>query len=179
MPLKINTDSILSKAKKFMGTDDAVSKINDIKRDVMSGKKKLSRGSTPHTPDDAANKFVEVLKQEIDASGVSRNVADAIDTLRVTGASYNGDGSYDIMVYFEPTPRLSLIPEKYGYISDLALLYNDGVDHIMHQVWGDWHGRLTGSLTTIPGAGFMESAIDVFMDSYADEYNVTNIKFDR
>ena len=179
MALRANMDSILAKAKQFMGSSEAKTRKDKIVSEVMTGKRKLENGGAVHTPEEAAAKFMDVLRQEIANSGVSDNVAAAISSLASTGATECGDGTYTIGVYFASNlSRPSLVPERYGGISDLATLYNEGAGP-MNQVWGYWHGNFVGSKTVIPGAGFMEAAVATFMGSYADEYNVTGITIDK
>lgn len=175
----INMDSILAKAQACMNTSEKKAQINDIVNKVMLGKIKLkTAGSTPspHSPEEAASKFIEVLRHEINSSGLSAEAADAISNLDYGAAHQVGENTYIISVYFvDDLSRPSLDESRYGSINDLAALFNTGVDHKMKPVHGEWHGHETWSRTVIPGTHFMEQAIQDFMGNYATEYNVTNI----
>ena len=75
---------------------------------------------------------------------------------------------------FNDTTMSSL---KSYYPVDLVELYNDGVDHVMRQIWEtDATGRKTTSRTVIPGSHYMEQAIINFMGNYAYEYNVISVE---
>ena len=87
-----------------------------------------------------------------------------------------GANVYTIEIFFTGNlSRPSLVPGKYGGISNLAALLNNGVDHEMNRVHGIWHGQETWSRTVIPGAHFVDDAVSSFMGSYASEYNVIDI----
>lgn len=180
----INWDSILAKANASLKTPENVKKIEGILDLIITaGKFPIGGGVTGagngsfHTPDEVANKFIEVLKQTIGSSGLSSNAIDAISNFYHTAPSGVGGGKYTIRIYFGgDLSRDSLGPKKYPEgINDLAELLNDGVDHTMKQVWGTWHGKHYGSRTVIPGAHFMEEAVNTFMSSYAKEYGVIDI----
>lgn len=180
----INWDSILAKANASLKTPQNVKKIEGIidliiatgKIPVGSGGAGVGGGSF-HPPDDVVNKFIDVLKQTISSSGLSQNAITAISNFEHSAPSGIGGGKYTIRVYFSgDLSRESLSPQKYPEgIKDLAELLNDGVDHTMKQVWGTWHGEHYGSRTVIPGAHFMEEAVNTFMSSYAKEYGVIDI----
>lgn len=179
--MAINWDSILAKANIALKTPQSIKKIEGIIDLIISaglpGRKAASGGGTLHAPDEVANKFIEVLKQTISSSGLSENAINAISEFYHTEPVGVGNGQYAMRVCFGgDLSRASLGPEKYPEgINDLAELLNDGVDHTMRQVWGTWHGEHYGSRTVIPGAHFMEEAINTFMSSYAKEYGVVDI----
>lgn len=136
----------------------------------------IANGAMKHTPEEAGEKFVEVLKSNIAGCGLSEGVASALGDVVCSGATDLGDGHFTVSVSFAGDLfRFSLDPDRYGGIDNLAALYNYGVGHTMRQVFGYWHGELTGSRTVIPGAHFMEAAVAEFMGSYAAEYGVTGI----
>lgn len=171
-------DSILRKAQAYMNTPKMQKRIQEKKDAIMLGIAPAGRGV--HTPEDAAFKFMDVLIREINSSGLSENAKAAISSLDCTKATKLGDGTYLITVYFDKDlSRPSLAPKTFGEIDDLAELFNDGVDHVMNQVHGEWHGEEAWSRTSIPGVHFMEQAIIDFMGNYASEYNVISVKINR
>ena len=180
----INWDSILAKANASLKLPHNVKKIEGILDLIITtGKFPTGGGVTGigngsfHTPDEVANKFVEVLEQTISSSGLSSKAITAISNFDHSAPYGVGGGKYTITVYFRgDLSRESLGPQKYPEgIDNLAELLNDGVDHTMKRVWGTWHGEHYGSRTVIPGAHFMEEAVNTFMSSYAKEYGVIDI----
>lgn len=176
----INMASILAKAKSHMGSSSGKQKVNSVVTNVMLGNLRLqSGGGGNHTPEEAAAKFIEVLQNEINSSGLSPGAAAAISNLGHTSASCVGENLYTVGVYFAgDLSRPSLDEAQYGSISNLAALFNNGVDHTMRPVHGIWHGNEVWSRTTIPGVHFIDSAVHSFMGNYASEYNVIDISVD-
>lgn len=173
----INMDSILAKARVCMDTSEKKAQVNNIVNKVILGQIKLETSKNTHTPEDAASKFIEVLRGEINSSGLSVEAIDAISNLDYGAVHRVGENAYVISVYFVgDLSRPSLDESRYGSINDLATLFNNGVDHKMKAVHGKWHGRETWSKTVIPGTHFMEQAVQDFMSNYATDYNVTDIK---
>lgn len=172
----INMDSILAKAKAHMGSSAGQSKVNTVVSKVMLGNIRLQSGGTAHTPEEAASKFIEVLRSSINSAGLSEGAIGAVSNIEHGSAHSIGNNTYIIGVYFVgDMTRPSLDEAKYGGINDIVALFNNGVDHTMRPVHGLWHGRETWSRTVIPGTHFIEQAVADFMGNYASEYNVINI----
>lgn len=172
----INMDSILAKAKAHMGSSAGQSKVNTVVSKVMLGNIRLQSGGTAHTPEEAASKFIEVLRGSINSAGLSECAIGAVSNIEHGSAHSIGNNTYIIGVYFVgDMTRPSLDEAKYGGINDIVALFNNGVDHTMRPVHGLWHGRETWSRTVIPGTHFIEQAVADFMGNYASEYNVINI----
>lgn len=179
----INWDSILSKANASLKTPQNVRKIEGILDLIITagqipiGSGGSGVGGSFHTPDEVAKKFIDVLDQTINSSGLSSKAITAISNFDHSAPYGVGGGKYTITVYFRgDLSRESLSPQKYPEgIDNLAELLNDGVEHTMKRVWGTWHGEHYGSRTVIPGAYFMEEAVKTFMSSYAKEYGVIDI----
>lgn len=172
----INMSSILSKATHYMGGNAGQKKVDDVTSRIILGSIKLQSGKSTHTPEEAAEKFIGVLQDTINSSGLSVGAIEAISNIDHGSAHNIGKNLYTIMVYFVgDMSRPSLDEVKYGSIQDIVALFNNGVDHTMRPVHGLWHGEETWSKTVIPGAHFIEQAINDFMGNYASEYNVTNI----
>jgi hypothetical protein len=167
--------SILAKAQSYMGSGDGKQLTNSLICKVMLGLHAM-KGTSPNLPEEAAKKFIEVLQNEINSCGLSAGAIDAISNLEHTATQRTGENTYVIGVYFAGNlSRPSLDEAKYGGINNLAALFNNGVDHTMHPIQGEWHGSEIWSRTTIPGTHFVDSAIRNFMSSYASKYNVTDI----
>lgn len=172
----INMGSILAKAQAHMGSGAGQAKVNSTVAKVMLGTITLKSGGKTHTPEEAAEKFIEVLRNSISSSGISSEAAAAISELSHSSAVPAGANVYTIEIFFTGNlSRPSLVPGKYGCISNLSALLNNGVDHEMNRVHGIWHGQETWSRTVIPGAHFVDDAVSSFMGSYASEYNVIDI----
>lgn len=172
----INMDSILAKAKAHMGSSAGQSKVNTVVSKVMLGNIRLQSGGTAHTPEEAASKFIEVLRSSINSAGLSEGAIGAVSNIEHGSAHSIGNNTYIIGVYFVgDMTRPSLDEAKYGGINDIVALFNNGVNHTMRPVHGLWHGRETWSRTVIPGTHFIEQAVADFMGNYASEYNVINI----
>lgn len=172
----INMDSILAKAQAHMGSSAGQSKVNTVVSKVMLGNIRLQSGGTAHTPEEAASKFIEVLRSSINSAGLSEGAIGAVSNIEHGSAHSIGNNTYIIGVYFVgDMTRPSLDEAKYGGINDIVALFNSGVDHTMRPVHGLWHGRETWSRTVIPGTHFIEQAVADFMGNYASEYNVINI----
>lgn len=172
----VNMDSIIAKTKSHMNGSSGNAKINNVVSKIMLGQLTLSSGKKTHTPEEAAEKFIEVLKNSISSSGISENAAAAISELSYSSATHIGGNIYTIEIFFTgDLSRPSLVPEKYDGINNLAALLNNGVDHEMKRVHGLWHNQETWSRTVIPGAHFVEDAVGSFRNSYATEYNVIDI----
>ena len=174
----INSSSIRRKAEARIKTPEMQREIQSKVRGMMLGTS--NRNVSIHTPKDAANKFMIVLRDSIESSGLSQNAIDAISDLRHTEPFELSDGRFGIYVYFAgDTSRPSLNEDLYGEIHSLVALFNNGVDHRMHAVRGEWHGKETWSRTVIPGTYFIQQAVQDFKGNYATEYNVIEIKVDH
>lgn len=173
----INMASILSKANAYMGTPSGENKKNTVVRKAVLGQINLQQGKSTYTPEEAADKFIDVLKDSINSSGLSAGAIEAVSNIAHDNPSSLGGNIYTIRVYFSgEMSRPSLDPRSFpGGISDIVALFNNGVDHTMRPVHGTWHGKEMWSKTTIPGTHFIENAVNTFMASYASEYNVIGI----
>lgn len=149
---------------------------------IMLGEFSFSSGGAnqTRTPGEAADKFIEVLKDEIESANLSDNVRQTILQGITHGAPYKiGENEYSVHIYWEQDlSRQSLNPSGED-LRDLAELYNTGVDHTMRQIFGQWHGERVGSRTVIPDTHFMEIALANFMDAYGKEYGVESMTYTR
>ena len=166
---------------KTLKTSQSKKEVSDeIDKAVLGNVRFSGDGGLPHTPEEAADKLIEVLKSEIETASIPDNVKDAIRDHIVHDKPYKiGDNEYSIHVYWDvDLSRPSLNPNSED-LRDLAELYNTGVNHEMKQIFGMWHGKRIGSRTVIPGTHFMEIALANFMSAYSDEYGVETITYTR
>lgn len=169
MGIKINEASIKSKLARWAVSKEAKERI------AKAGKIKLSVGGKGvHTPEEAADKFISVLRSTIISSGLSANASAAISEIDHGSPVSVGDSKYTITVYFSGDLSRPSLHE--GGIDDIVLLLNNGVDHEMKPVYGYWHAERIRSKTVISGAHFIEQAVSDFMGNYASEYGVTSIE---
>ncbi len=169
MGIKINEASIKAKLSRWASSGDGQKRIK------QAGRVKIAiRGSGTHSPEEAADKFISVLRSTIASSGLSPNAVSAVSELDYLSPVSVGDGKYEITVYFSGDLYRPSLHE--GGIDDIVLLLNNGVDHEMKPVYGIWHGERIRSKTVFSGAHFIEQAVSDFMGNYATEYGVTNIE---
>lgn len=128
---------------------------------------------------DAGQKMADVVNSEIESSGLSAGQQGAINEFRCGAPSKIGNFRYCITVMNTPHPSPSLVPERYGYIEDLTLLFNDGVDHVMKPVRGYWHGEEIWSRTSFPTTHFLENARDNFIGNYGSQYHIMECKLNK
>lgn len=172
----VNTDAVLRKVQAYTETPAGKKKVQNFIKQAKVAHIRLSSGQVIHTPEEAAGKFIEVLHNSIDSSGLSSGAISAVSDIEHGAAQSIGENKWVIDVYFKgDLSRPSLDDERYDGIDDIVALFNNGVDHRMHPVHGDWHGKETWSKTVIPGSHFIEQAIRDFMGNYATEYNVIDI----
>lgn len=150
--------------------------------------------SRPHSPHEAAAKFIDVLRNTIESLGIGDSGDFASGHLGTTAVSALtklshgspakvGKNKYLIDVNFDgDLHRDSLALDKYDGVDNIAALLNSGyrAGHTVYGVWlGHHHDQRIGSLPMRDGAKFIESAIKDFMSNYATEYGVTNIDIDE
>ena len=129
-----------------------------------------------HTPEQAADKFIEVLRITILSSGLSADAIESVSQWDYGRAIRVGNCRYVVHVIEDADMSRPTMSKKDDDIDDIALLLNDGVDHDMKRVYGKWHGKHTRSRIKIPKTEFMENAVLDFMGNYASEYGVENIE---
>lgn len=171
----VNMDALVGRFQRFLNTPAGIERRKQVAGDAYKAGESMNG---MHTPEEAADKFIEVLHKTIMSSGLSANAAEAIGNDWDYGTVEDlGDGKFKIVVFFTGDPhRESLYPEKYDDgITDIAELLNYGTGK-MKAVWGVWHGEDIVSRTLIPGLHFMETAVTDFLGNYAAEYNVTSVE---
>lgn len=188
----INWDSIMKKANACMNTAQKKREIR-TKIDLhMLGKLTLGGGGngkgSSRTPEEAAEKFIEILMREIKthenasyaSGGISRSAIAGFPEIE-HGTPYRVGDKYCIDVYFSgDLSRPSLAPSYYDGINNIIALLNSGYE-AGHRVYGTWESRAwtdderIASLVSRGGAHFIESAVDNFMGNYSTEYGVEKI----
>ena len=129
---------------------------------------------------EVGEQFAAVLSRSIQAAGLSPNVEDVLLNIKVEAPKKLRNGNYMIPVTFGlDLERETMSTRKPYYPVNLAALYNNGVDHIMKQIferYGNQKEHLLVSNTYIPRSGFAEDAIRIFTDSYGSKYNLVRIE---
>lgn len=169
----------MKKAEAAVNAPGNKKKIDKIKDDaILNG---ISNGVKVHTAQEAGEMFGRTLRITIQQSALPAGVVSLLEDYWVGKTIKLGDGKYMVHVGFDKdTTRHTMSTRKEYYPVDIAELYNDGVDHIMKQIFErDEAGILHTSSTYIPGAHFMEQAIIDFQGNYGTEYNVLEITINR
>ena len=86
----------MAKAQAHMGSNAGQAKVNNMVTKVMLGSITLKSGGKTHTPEEAAEKFIDVLRNSISSSGISSDAASAISELSHSSAC---------LLYTSPSPR--------------------------------------------------------------------------
>lgn len=182
--------SILKKAQVAMNTQAKKREVSQLVDRIMLGGFTVSTSQTGsiHTPEEAADKFISVLRQEI-LSHAGTNAADgdlgataieALSELDFTAPKNIGGNKYQIAIYFKnDLGRESLAPSSFpDGIQNIAALLNTGYS-AGHVVRGVWHGEDALSLRQRSGTNFIDNAIRDFMGNYAIDYGVIDITPDE
>lgn len=118
--------------------------------------------------------WVRELAQEL-CQMIEANAASLPDSVRANVSSVTPfrpqkgrGGSIKAEINFQSTwlSRESLVPERYGGIDNIIVLFEKGYT-AKGQVFGEWHGQMVGSLTHRDGLGFIENAVNGFNARYA------------
>lgn len=190
----INMNSILSKIKKYTASAEGQEKINNLVNKVMLGSIKLEAKGDYGTPEEAADKFVEVLKKEINSHAISQGglsgrglggtAIDALTNIEHGVPIKIDQNHYKIEVWFRGNlHRDSLAPDYFEGIDNIVALLNKGYS-AHNVVYGTWsgHGYADSfniqSLQNRDGLHFIENAVTDYMSNYSNKYGVTDIMVD-
>lgn len=167
----------MKEAKEIVNSTEFKREQQKYVQDALLGNVTISiDGKLIHTAEEAAQKFIDVLKDSINASGLSSDAAAAISNFKYDTPVCVGNKCTIKVMFDGDMHRKSLDPTSYpNGIDHLEELLDKGVDHRMAPVYGEWHGKGTWSRTTIDGAYFLDAAKRSFMASYGKEYNVSDI----
>ena len=163
---QVNIDSIMAKIDAKLQSGDAKKRIDEITDEKCE---KIAN--------EAGDKFIGVLRNAIRSSGISSDAADKISELEYSVRKI-GDGKYEAFVWFSGDQSRMSLKGGDEMINKLPYLLNNGVDHTMHVVHGEWHDKEYYSRTKIPGAHFIEQAIIDFKANYGSDYGVEEVTFD-
>lgn len=131
---------------------------------------------------EAGSKLVRCIEDAIAYSGMSGGAIAAVgevsSTLPVEVDAKNG--VFEVYVSIGRESRLSLDPDTYGGVFDMAALLNNGYDTEGRRVRGLWHGKYIWSNPFRDGAHFVEIGVNNFNSAYGSTYNaVATIEGDR
>lgn len=176
----IDMASIASKINAYANTSQGKQAINKAIRNVSIN---FGARATKFSPEEAANKFVEVMLDAVRSahgSAMGQTAVDAASNFVAGTPSFstaaNGGTVATIPFTFEGNlHRDSLAPSKYGGVDNIVALLNNGYS-ANRTVFGSWHGKNIASRKERAGAGFVQSAVRIFMSQYATDYNVIDIK---
>lgn len=177
----INMEAILNKARKYVNSPEFKKKMSDKVDEIIlyGGSKGKSGASMVGDIYSAADKFIEVLKGEIESSSLGATAIAALTQLEKGTAQKTGDSRYKITVSFSgDLHRDSLAPAKYSGVDNIAALLNNGYK-AGNAVYGIWEGHTDqpiASLTMRDGAHFVSSAVNKFMSGYSKTYSVIDIE---
>ncbi len=190
----INMESILSKIKKYTASAEGQEKINNLVDKVISGSIKLETKGGCATLKEAADKFVEVLKNEINSHAMSQGglsgrglgstAIDALTNIEHGVPIKLDQNRYQIEVWFSGNlHRDSLAPDYFDGIDNIVALLNKGYS-ARNVVYGTWAGHGYADWFNIPslqnrdGLHFIENAVTDYMSNYSNKYGVIGIKVD-
>ena len=183
--MKIDMVSILKKV------DEACENKENRKKGLATLYNLIKRGESgikrqfEGTPAAAFEDLKDCLRNAIESSGISSSLQgkfiDAVEGEIYYDLTTIGADKVEVPMTVSITggdlSSPSLVPEGQIYkhrdgsdsnfggyppINNLADLFNNGVDHVMKQVWGERDGEFMGSETVINGAHFIEAAVDSF-----------------
>ena len=120
---------------------------------------------------EAANKMKSILIQH--STGLPSSVQAIVSNIGIGPLTKAGDGRYTITLGFQGNfTRPSLVPSKYGYVSNIVALFNNGY-HASNQVIGEWHGQTVASRQERSGTHFVNQAVATFNSTCGAQYNAT------
>ena len=120
---------------------------------------------------EAAEKMKSILTQC--ASGLPASVQAHVANASIGPITQNGPSSYAVELSFDGDMfRPSLQPSRYGGVSNIVALFNNGY-FAGNQVVGEWHGQTVGSKTERAGTHFVTQAVSVFNSTCGGQYHAT------
>lgn len=173
----VNMSSVKSKIYAFLDTKDGQGKMDDaLQRLVRSGKSTSHGGSTVVTQA-VAEKLLDDLRECIIASassaGLPPSVMASVSAISSDGISLGSDGRYlGSLTIGGELFRVSLYPERYGGVSNVVALYNEGYDSPKSRyVWGIIDGNKVRGRGHLDPAHFMENGVAEFNSKYGAKYD--------
>ena len=171
----VNWDSIMSKCQASVSSPEMQSNIDNAVGKIMFG---ISTKPGSYNIYEVGDTFAAVLWDNIQGAPLPARVIELLADIVVKDPTDNGDGTFSITVTWGgDLDRSSMSTKKdYGYDINLAALYNNGVDHVMKQIFETRGNMLMVSSTFIPSTNFIENAINEFMSQYGNKYHVISIQ---
>ena len=188
-----NDDAIRKKINATLDTSEQKRKIDNIVGNYMLGTVGISMapggGKAVKPIEQAASKFIEVLRAEIASHAGGDRSAGGLGPSAIAGLSeldygtpYKVGNKYYIDVYFDgDLSRPSLAPERFDGVENIAALLNSGyvAGNRVYGVWEKHGDERIASMVRRGGAHFIEQAKANFMGNYASEYGVIDIEVDE
>lgn len=172
----INKAAIIAKAKECIASGKKQKEISRIVDREMLGLSSPSKGSSSHSAQQTAEKFIEVMRDEINSNPGISAISDDASMLTYSTPTRNGNGTYSVEINFTgDLERHSVAPWRYDDIKNIIALFNNGYD-AANPVYGYWHGKKIRTKTSRTGTYFINNAVNNFMRNYAREYNVRKIE---
>lgn len=112
----------------------------------------------------AAPLLAQCIQNAISSSGLSEGAIGAIGSVSSGGAEKVGKFTYKVTASVDQQTRPSLDIDKYGGVTDMALLFDKGYSAGGH-VFGEWHGNYIRSLISRPATNFVERGMEEFVGS--------------
>lgn len=173
----INMDSILDKIHAWERSDKGQKKIQStVNKYARNNVRKTDAGSrvvTHKTMTDAAQALVKAIKDTAAGCALPSSVMAHFDSLNVGKLQQRADNSYVIEINFtDDLTRESLQPEKYGGVTNIIAIFNNGYpadrsrSEAISHVSGLWHGKETTALEYRPGLYFLQDAVNDFNLNY-------------
>lgn len=173
MSCKINEVAIQKKFSSFARSASGQRVIRDIIQ------VKITSGATQYsvTGDiiteaemlEAAEKMKSILIQH--STGLPLSIQAVVSNISIGPLTQTGQNTWTISLQFHGDfARPSLVPSKYGYVSNIVALFNNGY-RAGGQVYGEWHGHKTASLQERAGTHFINQAVATFNSSCGPRYH--------
>lgn len=179
----VNADTILDKVYAYEKSDKGQKRMRQtLDKYIKNNTNTTGAGSKVLTyakMQEAGRKLVNMLGQAARGSGLPSSVANNFDSLKCGKPQKLSDGTYKIELAFTgDLSRPSLQPEKYGGVTNIVAIFNNGYprdrgkSEAISHVTGWWHGKNTTALGYRPGLYFMQSAVNSFNDMYGAEFDI-------
>lgn len=161
---------------------------NEIKKALGDGANGVDLDARKIEMIAAGQEMLALLKQHGASAGLPASVMSHIESFTASAPVVNDDGSGTITLTMASDPsRPSLCPERYGGVSDIVAIFNNGYE-ANASVYGHWAnheqtmrtsaGKIRDGSAFVKsrpqreGLGFMQSAVAEFNATCGGKYNV-------
>lgn len=182
--MSIRWSSINKKIKEFVNSDSFKKAVYDQYSLIITGKVKTANGESRSTFE-AADKFILCLttlaEYDLHTGMIGPTAAEALEKWDFSKSVKAVGDHFQIEINYNDDPfRKSVQPEMYGGVRNIVTLLNSGYS-ARRPTYGMWETpdgpRHIATRDYFEGTHFIERAIDMFMDKYADQYGVEEILF--